>query len=274
MSEPAVDPAPFRVDPGAAVTLADRDPRHTGDFDGAKDDGKAAHDVLGRRLRDLQELLYADGRHKLLVVLQSMDTGGKDGTIRHVFRKVDPIGVHMWGFKKPSSAELARDYLWRVHPHVPGDGELVVFNRSHYEDVLVTRVHGQVDDDRARRRFGHIRDFERLLAEEGTTIVKVFLHISRDEQRERLQARLDEPTKRWKFSSADVDERAHWDSYQRVYEEAITETTSEHAPWYVVPADRKWYRNLVVSTILVDTLEALGMEYPPAEEDLDSIVID
>ena len=197
------------------------------------------------RLAELQDVLYAQGEHRLLVVLQAMDTGGKDGTIRHVFNEVDPIGVRMQSFKKPTERELAHDYLWRVHPHVPGDGEVVVFNRSHYEDVLVVRVHGWVDDATARRRFGHIRDFERLLVDEGTTIVKLFLHISEDEQRERLQARLDEPDKRWKFSTGDLAERKRWDDYQRVYTEAIQETSTEDAPWYVVPADRKWYRNLV-----------------------------
>jgi PPK2 family polyphosphate:nucleotide phosphotransferase len=203
-----------------------------------------------------------------------MDTGGKDGTIRHVFKEVDPIGVRMQSFKKPSEHELSRDYLWRAHAHVPADGELVVFNRSHYEDVLVVRVHGSIDDERAERRFAHIRDFERMLVEEGTTIVKVFLHISKDEQAERLQSRLDRPDKHWKFSSADVEERAFWDDYQRVYRDAIAATSTEQAPWYVVPADRKWYRNLAVCSILVETLERLGMSYPDPEVGLEDIVID
>ncbi len=219
-----------------------------------------------QRLAELQELLYADGQPPLLLVLQAMDTGGKDGTIRHVFHEVNPIGVHVRPFGVPSENELAHDYLWRAHAKVPAAGELVIFNRSHYEDVLVTRVHGLVDDDRARRRFGHIRDFEQMLTDEGTTMVKFFLHISADEQAERLQARLDEPDKRWKFSSGDLAERGRWHEYQRVYEEAIAATSTDRAPWYVIPADRKWYRNLAVCTILVHVLEGLGMRYPERDD--------
>lgn len=264
----------YRVRPGTTVDLGAIDTRDTSAFDGDKAASKPVFEARRRRLAELQDLLYAEHRHRVLFVLQAMDTGGKDGTIRHVFRLVDPIGVRMQSFTKPSESELAHDYLWRVHPHVPGDGELVVFNRSHYEDVLVTRVHDLIDDERARRRLEHIRGFEQLLADEGTTIVKVFLHISKEEQKERLQSRLDTPHKRWKFTSADLAERGHWDAYQRAYEEAITATATEHAPWYVVPADRKWYRNLVVSSILVDTLESLDMAYPPVEEGLESVVID
>jgi len=264
----------LRIPPGSDLDLAEIDTRSTAGFDGGKADAEPAFGALQRRLAELQDLLYADGSHRVLVVLQAMDTGGKDGTIRHVFDRVHPIGVHVRSFKKPSEDELARDYLWRVHQHVPADGELVVFNRSHYEDVLVVRVHGLVDDDAARRRFDHIRDFERMLTDEGTTVVKLFLHISREEQAERLRARLAEPDKNWKFSSADLAERAHWDRYQEVYRDAIAATSTEQAPWYVVPADRKWYRNLAVATILVRTLEGLDMAYPEAEADLDSVVID
>ncbi len=264
----------YRVRPGDAVDLSTIDTSATPEFEGDKDDSISVLDERRQRLAELQDLLYAEGKHRFLLVLQAMDTGGKDGTIRHVFRDVDPIGVRMRGFKKPTEPELAHDYLWRVHPHVPGDGEVVVFNRSHYEDVLVVRVHGLVDDELVRRRFRHIREFEQLLVDEGTTIVKVFLHISKAEQAERLQARLDEPNKRWKFSKADVAERARWDDYQRAYEDAIAETSTDAAPWYVVPADRKWYRNLVVSKILIDTLEALDMAYPPVEEGLDDVVIE
>jgi len=264
----------LRVPPGTGLELSSVDTRGTPGFDGDKDDAKPVFEELQQRIADLQDLLYADGRQRLLLVLQAMDTGGKDGTIRHVLDRVNPIGVHVRAFKKPSEAELARDYLWRVHAQVPRDGELVVFNRSHYEDVLVVRVHGLVDDARAEQRLAHIRDFERMLVEEGTTIVKVFLHISREEQAERLQARLDEPDKNWKFSTADLAERAHWDRYQEVYREAIAATSTEEAPWYVVPADRKWYRNLAVASILVDRLERLDMAYPPAEEGLADVVID
>lgn len=263
-----------RIEPGTKVDLSEIDTRATPDFDGDKDDSFPVLDERRRRLAELQDVLYAQNEHRVLFVLQAMDTGGKDGTIRHVFRDVDPIGVRMRSFKKPSERELAHDYLWRVHPHVPGDGEFVVFNRSHYEDVLVVRVHGWVDDDLAEKRFRHIREFEQMLVDEGTTIVKVFLHISKDEQAERLQARLDEPDKNWKFSKGDLEERKHWDDYQRVYEDAIRETSTKDAPWYVVPADRKWYRNLAVSQILIDTLESLDLRYPDPEEGLEGIVVE
>jgi PPK2 family polyphosphate:nucleotide phosphotransferase len=263
----------LRVAPGTGVDLSAIDTRSTPGFDGEKADGKELFRERRTRLAELQDLMYADGTQRLLLVLQAMDTGGKDGTIRHVFKDVDPIGVRMHSFKKPTEPELARDYLWRAHAHVPADGELVVFNRSHYEDVLVVRVHGAIDDERAEQRFAHIRDFERMLVEEGTTIVKVFLHISKEEQAERLQSRLDRPDKHWKFSSADVEERAFWDRYQEVFRDAIASTSTEQAPWYVVPADRKWYRNLAVSTILVQTLESLGMSYPAPEDGLADVVI-
>ena len=264
----------LRVPPGSDLDLAAIDTRGTPGWDDGKHDSEPAFAVLQQQLAELQDLLYADGAQRLLVVLQATDTGGKDGTIRHVFDRVNPIGVHVRAFKKPSERELAHDYLWRVHPHVPGDGELVVFNRSHYEDVLVTRVHGLIDDDRAQQRFHHIREFERLLVDEGTTIVKVFLHISKEEQAERLQARLDESDKNWKFSKADLAEREHWDRYQEVFRDAIEATSTDHAPWYVVPADRKWYRNLAVASILVSTLQGLDMSFPPAEEGLEDVVIE
>lgn len=263
----------YRVTPGSTVDLADHDPRETGDFDGGKDEGEARHAELNARLEELQERLWADGRHKVLVVLQAMDTGGKDGTIRHVFEHVNPLGVRVASFKKPSEDELAHDYLWRVHRHTPGDGELVVFNRSHYEDVLVVRVHDLVPEQRWARRYRHIVEWERLLADEGTTIVKFFLHISKEEQAERLQARLDEPDKRWKFASGDLAERERWDDYVAAYEAALSRTSTDHAPWYVVPADRKWYRDLVVSQVLVDTLEGLDLAYPEPEEGLDGLNI-
>ena len=263
-----------RIEPGTTVDLADIDTRATPGFDGDKEDSHAVLAERQQRLAELQDLLYAEGKHRVLLVLQAMDTGGKDGTIRHVFNQVDPIGVHMRSFKKPSETELSHDYLWRVHPYVPGDGELVVFNRSHYEDVLIVRVHDIIDDGRARKRLRHIREFERMLVDEGTTIVKVFLHISKEEQAERLQARLDEPNKNWKFSTGDLEERKRWDDYQRVYAEAITETSTDHAPWHVVPADRKWYRNLAVSQLLIDTLEGLDMRYPEPEEGLEDVVIE
>ena len=264
----------YRVEPGQQAQIAARDTRDPQGFSGDKASGKAALKELNSELETLQELLYAEGKHRILIVLQAMDTGGKDGTIRHVFDGTNPQGVKVASFKKPTPEELAHDYLWRVHDHTPGSGEIAIFNRSHYEDVLVVRVHGLVPETRWRRRYGHINAFEKLLADEGTTILKFFLHISKEEQKERLQARLDEPHKTWKFSKGDLAERELWDTYVEAYEEAITQTSTEWAPWYVIPADRKWYRNLAISTIIVDTLKRLGMAYPEPEEGLDGIVIE
>ncbi len=264
----------YRVDPGARVRLADHDPADKALFAGDKDDGRKETKELNKHLEALQEVLYAEGEHKVLIVLQAMDAGGKDGTIRHVFDGTNPQGVKVASFKKPTSRELAHDYLWRVHRHTPGAGEIAIFNRSHYEDVLVVRVHDYVPAKRWRRRYRHIVEFERLLAEEGTTILKFFLHISKDEQKARFQSRLDEPHKRWKFARGDLAERKLWGDYMRAFEVALSKTSTETAPWYVIPADRKWYRNLVISKILVDTLEGLGMSYPDPEDDLDGIVID
>ncbi len=262
----------YRIVPGTSVDLADFDPSDRSEFDGDKEAGQAKTRELVARNEELQELMWADHSERLLIVLQATDTGGKDGTIRHVFDGVNPQGVRVAGFKKPTEPELAHDYLWRVHRHVPGDGEIVVFNRSHYEDVLVVRVHDLVPEKRWRKRYDHIRAFEQMLADEGTTIVKFFLHISKDEQKERLQARLDEPDKNWKFDVGDLREREHWDDYQRAFAEAIEQTSTEAAPWYVIPADRKWYRNLVISQILVDTLEGLDLRHPEPD-DLDGVVI-
>jgi PPK2 family polyphosphate:nucleotide phosphotransferase len=263
----------YKIAPGSRVDLADHDPADRALFAGDKGAGREATKLLNRRLEELQELLYAEGRQKLLIVLQAMDSGGKDGTIRHVFDGTNPQGVKVASFKKPTSRELAHDYLWRVHRHTPGAGEIAIFNRSHYEDVLVVRVHDLVPPERWRRRYRHIVEFERLLAEEGTTILKFFLNISKEEQKERFQSRLDEPHKRWKFAKGDLAERLRWDDYMRAFEVALCETSTEFAPWYVIPADRKWYRNLVISKILVETLDGLGMSYPEPEEDLDGVEI-
>ena len=267
----------YRVQPGGPVDLAAHDPRDAAAFDGGKRAGKELAGALTDRLEALQEQLYAtkdaDQRHRVLVVLQAMDTGGKDSTIRHVFDGVDPQGVKVAPFGVPTEDERAHDYLWRVHPHVPADGHIAIFNRSHYEDVLVVRVKKLAPELLWRRRYEHIRAFEQLLADEGTTIVKFFLHISRSEQAERLQARLDDPEKRWKFRRGDLDDRALWDDYLAAYAEALTRTSTEQAPWYVVPADRKWYRNLVVGGVLVGALEGLGMAWPDPEEELDGVVV-
>lgn len=269
-----MDTSRYRVEPGTSVDLSRWDPRDLGGFEAGKQEGRRIAGEQIARLESLQELLYAEGRRRVLVVLQAMDAGGKDGTIRHVFEGVNPQGVKVASFKKPSERELAHDYLWRVHSQVPGDGEIVIFNRSHYEDVLVVRVHEIVPEAVWRRRYEHINAFEKLLADEGTTILKFYLHISPEEQRERLQDRLDRPDKHWKFSSADLKERLRWQDYRAAFEEALSRTSTEHAPWYVIPADRKWFRNLVISRILVDCLEGLGMSYPPAEEGLDQVVIE
>ena len=263
----------YRVKPGTRVDLSVWDTKDRSAFDGDKSAGKDAAKDANRRLEGLQELLYAEGKQRMLVVLQAMDTGGKDGVIRHVFEGVNPQGVKVAGFKVPSKLERAHDYLWRVHQKTPGKGEIAIFNRSHYEDVLVVRVHKLVPDAVWSRRYDHINAFERMLADEGTVILKFFLHISKEEQRERLQARLDEPEKRWKFSLGDLDERKLWDDYVAVYEDVLSKTSTEWAPWYVVPADRKWYRNLVIGTVLTEALEGLDMHHPEFEGDPGSIVV-
>lgn len=262
-----------RIKPDQAVTLDQIDSRGTPAWDGDKDQGKLALRLLNTRLEALQEQLYAEGSHRVLVVLQATDTGGKDSTIKHVFDGVNPQGVKVAPFKKPTEAELAHDYLWRAHAQVPADGQITIFNRSHYEDVLVVRVHDLVEEARWRKRYDHIRCFEQLLVDEGTTIVKFFLHISKAQQAERLQERLDDPQKHWKFATGDLDERKLWEDHQAAFTEAIEQTSTAAAPWYVIPADRKWYRNLVISAILVSTLDGLDMHWPKAEEGLSDIVI-
>jgi PPK2 family polyphosphate:nucleotide phosphotransferase len=262
----------FRVKPGGKVDLADFDPGSTPGFH-HKEAGERLQELNGR-LEVLQEALWAEHRHQVLVVLQGMDTSGKDGTIRHVFEGVNPLGVRVAAFKAPTEEELDHDFLWRVHARVPARGEMVIFNRSHYEDVLVARVQKLVPPEVWRQRYKQINDFERLLAGTGTTVLKFFLHISKDEQKERLQARLDDPRKQWKFRKGDLVDRALWDEYMAAYEEALSRTSQKHAPWYIVPADKKWYRNLVVATVLVKALEDLKIQIPEAEEDLKGIVIE
>ncbi len=209
-----------------------------------------------------------------MVVLQAMDTGGKGGTIRHVFQGVNQQGVKVSSFKAPSKEELDHDYLWRVHRRTPCTGEIMIFNRSHYEDVLVVRVHNLVLAEVWKRRYGHIKDFERMLTNEGTKILKFYLHISREEQKERFQARLENQNKQWKFNLGDLEERKLWTEYLRAYEEMLSKTSTEEAPWYIVPANRKWYRNLVVATLLVETMEGLNLSYPEPEDNLGEIVVE
>jgi PPK2 family polyphosphate:nucleotide phosphotransferase len=264
----------YRVKPGTKINLDRLDPADTGAFRGGKAKARAELNRLNRRLEALQELLYAESKHRVLVILQAMDAGGKDGTIRRVFEGVNPQGVSVASFKIPTAEELAHDYLWRVHPHVPGNGQIAIFNRSHYEDVLIVRVRNLVAPHVWKRRYAHINHFERLLADEGTTILKFYLHIDRDEQRRRLQARVDRPEKRWKFRQGDLAERRRWDEYMRAYEDVLARTSTDWAPWYIVPANHKWYRDLVVSRVLVKTLEDLKMKYPQPEEDLDGVVVE
>ncbi len=241
-----------RVAPGTPVRLADLPTRADGGM--SRDEGKARLAELQTELGALQEELYAAGTHALLIVLQGMDTSGKDGTIRSVLRGVDPVGCRVEGFKVPTEEEMAHDFLWRVHRVTPRLGQIAVFNRSHYEDVLVVRVRELAPERVWRPRYEQIRHFESLLAASGTLVVKFFLHISRDEQEERLLAREENPTKAWKLSAGDWRERTRWDEYQRAYEEALAECSTDHAPWYVVPADRKWFRDVAVAQVLVELL--------------------
>lgn len=264
----------YLVKPGKKVKLSEWDPNDTSEFKGNKETGRAEVAKLNRRMESLQELLFAGNRHMVLVVLQGMDTGGKDGAIRNVFEGVNPQGTRVAAFKAPTPEELDHDFLWRVHKQVPGKGELVIFNRSHYEDVLVVRVHNLVPPEVWKKRYDQINAFEEILAENGTTILKFYLHIDPDEQKERLQARLDDPDKRWKFRLGDLEERKLWSEYMQAYEDVLNKTSTAAAPWYIVPANRKWYRDLVISSILVETLEGLQMKYPEPEENLDGIVVE
>ena len=262
----------YRVEPWTHGKLSATPTRSPNGVDEAE--GLERVDELTSRLSELQNVLWADHSHRVLVVLQAIDGGGKDGTIRHVFGALNPQGVRVVNFKAPTAPELAHDYLWRVHPHVPGDGELTVFNRSHYGDVLVVRVHDLVAKHRWHARYAQIRHFEQMLVDEGTTIVKCFLHISNDEQRERLQRRIDTPDKQWKFNPADLAERARWDDYQAAFEDMLNETSTDAAPWYAIPADQKWYRNLAVAQLMVDTLESLDLSYPPPAEGVADTVVE
>jgi PPK2 family polyphosphate:nucleotide phosphotransferase len=253
-----------RIDPGSKVRIKDFDPDAT-PLCGDKAEGKEKSVALQARLGELQELLFAEHRHKVLIILQGMDTSGKDGTVRHVLNDVSPAGVRVVSFKAPTAEELDHDFLWRVHAKTPGSSELVVFNRSHYEDVLVVRVHGLVKEKVWRKRYEQINAFERTLAASGTVILKFFLHISLEEQRKRLQERIDDPNKHWKFQHADIEERRLWDEYMKAYEDMLEKTSTKYAPWFVVPANAKWYRNLVVANAIVDALQSLKMNYPKVD---------
>jgi PPK2 family polyphosphate:nucleotide phosphotransferase len=236
-------------------------------FEGDEEDADQASDALRNELVELQERLYAQQKHKLLVVLQAMDTGGKDGAIRKVFSGVNPQGVVVARFEAPGKEELARDYLWRAHQKVPAKGQIVVFNRSHYEDVLVVRVNDLVPQKVWKRRYEHLRNFEQMLADEGTTILKFYLHIDAEEQRKRLQARLDKPDKHWKFDEHDLEQRKHWKEYMHAFRDAIVQTHQKDAPWFVIPANYKWFRDYAMLTIIVDALKRLDPQFPKPDFD-------
>lgn len=263
---------PLSVAPAKRIRLPEFDADFTGDVKNKKR-ALAELDKNIAALADLGYRLYAESHRSLLLVLQGMDTSGKDGTIRHVMRGFNPQSCQVMSFKQPGVEELAHDFLWRISRAAPRKGFVGIFNRSHYEDVLVVRVHGLVPKAEWQSRYERINLFEQMLADGGTTIVKIFLHISKDEQRRRLQSRLDDPNKRWKFSEADLQERRYWNDYQRAYEAAMTRCNTKYAPWYIVPANQKWYRNLIVSRILRKTLEKMAPQYPPAEEGLEKIIV-
>lgn len=264
-----LDTAAMRVSPGTKVNLGHIDPSYSAGWDEAATKDELPQ--LCQRLGKLQDLLYAAGGQSLLVVLQGMDAGGKDGTVRHVFSSVNPQDVVVQSFKTPSLEENAHDFLWRIHMAAPAKGRVAVFNRSHYEDVLIVRVHGMVAKDVWEKRYDQINRFEHNLSDSGTRIVKLFLHIDKQEQLRRFKARLDDPAKQWKISESDYSEREYWDAYQEAYEDAISNCSTERAPWYVIPANKKWFRNLAVSQILIETLESMHMRYPDPTVDLKQI---
>ncbi len=260
----------FRVEPGSKVKLNKIDPNFK---DKHEDKGSAELETVthNQKIHDLQYLMYAENRRSLLICLQAMDAAGKDGTINHVFSAMNPQGARVHSFKAPSHEEAAHDFLWRIHRLVPGKGEVAIFNRSHYEDVLVARVHKLVPKEVWSERYDLINDFERNLVENGTHILKFFLHISADEQLRRFKQRLDDPARQWKITDADYTERRLWPEYQNAYEDALGKTSTKHAPWFVIPANHKWFRNLAVSSIVTETLESLDMKFPEPAVNIDEI---
>ncbi|MFM7480290.1 MAG: PPK2 family polyphosphate kinase [Planctomycetota bacterium] len=264
-----IDLEPFRVKSGTKVSLSDWDCEEDGGLEKSAGEAQLASNLAA--LDELQMKFWANRSRALLIVLQGIDSAGKDGVIRRVITALNPQGVIVHSFKKPSDAESAHDYLWRVHSRCPAKGDIAVFNRSHYEDIIVGRVHGTMDAETAARRCQHVREFERMLTDEGTIILKFFLSITKEEQLKRLHDRLDDPTKQWKFSMNDMNERQRWSRYQEVFESMLSETTTDFAPWMVVPANRKWFRNLLVSERLLRTLADLKMDWPRPTEDLSQI---
>jgi PPK2 family polyphosphate:nucleotide phosphotransferase len=261
------DPFTLRDDDAARKLL------EAGEKAGSKAGDKERTEALLEQVNDLQTMLYAQRKHKVLLVLQGMDTSGKDGAVRSLYGRIDPVGLRTAAFKAPTALEAGYDYLWRVHRQVPARGEMVVFNRSHYEDVLITRVLKQIGGKECQRRYAQIRDFERMLVETGTTLLKVFLHISKDEQRKRLQARIEDPKKQWKFDQSDIDQRKKWRAFQAAYEEAIVATDTDDAPWYIVPADAKPHRDLAIASLLLETLQGLRLRWPAPDAALDGLKI-
>ncbi len=264
----------YCVKPGSEINFSKFNSGEKSLFNGEnKSDFEPQFKVLQDQLQELQKILYAQNKHRILVVMQAMDTGGKDGCIKHVFSHIDPQGIHVRSFKKPSEEELSYDFLWRVHSKVPHRGQLVIFNRSHYEDIIAVRVKKLYPDDVWKRRQRHVIEFERMLAEEGTTIVKIFLHISKEEQKRRLETRLENPVKHWKFNPDDLADRARWDDFMAAYEDVMAKTSTSFAPWFIVPSDRKWYRNLCVARIMLDTMKKLDMKLPKIDWDPSAIKI-
>jgi PPK2 family polyphosphate:nucleotide phosphotransferase len=263
----------YRIKPGQDVKLASIPTLPEKSGDDFKEDIKLKTAKLCLKLADLQNVLFAEHQRRVLVLLQGLDTSGKDGTVRNVFSSINPAGLKVEAFKAPTQPELEHDYLRRVHAKAPGNGEIAIFNRSHYEDVLAVRVQELVPEKIWRRRYRHILEFERMLAEEGTLILKFFLHISKDEQKKRLEQRLEQKAKNWKFDPSDVRDRGLWDKYWRAYEEAIERTSTDDAPWYVIPADKKWWRDYCITETIVSALEELPMEYPKPKVDVSRIKI-
>jgi len=267
----------FRTTPSLQLRDADANRKLIGASLKGESDAKSADRaeaaLLASRIAEIQDVFIASHDTKLLIILQGMDTSGKDGTVKSVFGQIHPLGARTVAFKAPSIEEKNHDYLWRVHKEVPGKGEITIFNRSHYEDVLITAVHGWIDHEESIRRYAQIRDFERMLTETGTIILKFFLHISKNEQKVRLEERLADPQKHWKFDPQDIAERAYWDEYQRTYEKVIRATDCDHAPWYIVPSDSKTQRNLVIASIVSEKLESMKLRYPPGNLDYSKIKV-
>ena len=268
-----IDHPAHRLTPGKPIAIADL-PTRGNDFHPNRDSAEREFKKLRDEVIDAQVRLYAEGKQKLLIVFQAMDAGGKDGTIRHCFRGVNPQGVQVWSFKAPSTLERSHDYLWRIHARVPASGMIGVFNRSHYEDVLVVRVDRLAPQKVWERRYGQINDFEKMLTEEGTRILKFFLHISKDEQKERFESRLKDRSKHYKFESADVAKRQQWDDYMAAFEDVLNKCTTEHAPWYAIPSDQKWYRNFAVMNVIAQTLREMNPEFPESDPGLEGLTIE